>query len=139
MSGEHSIEKYYYALAEGVLPEKGEYTDFLLKEAKGNISRVVNEDTPGAKKARLIYEKIGQKEIDGILYEIKRDDLVKDGWIVLDFSEKEKELIDKGLSMKENNVKILLVSDVYKKYFPKNGNEIIKKVRKFRKDKKYEC
>ena len=41
--------------------------------------------------------------------------------------------------MKENNVKILLVSDVYKKYFPKNGNEIIKKVRKFRKDKKYEC
>ena len=70
MSGEHSIEKYYYALAEGVLPEKGEYTDFLLKEAKGNISRVVNEDTPGAKKARLIYEKIGQKEIDGILYSL---------------------------------------------------------------------
>ena len=78
-------------------------------------------------------------EIDGILYEIKRDDLVKDGWIVLDFCNKEKELIDKSLSMKENNVKILLVSDVYKKYFPKNGNEIIKKVRKFRKDKKYEC
>ena len=39
MSGEHSIEKKYYAVVKGELSEKGEFTDFLLKEAKGNVSK----------------------------------------------------------------------------------------------------
>lgn len=72
MSGEHSIEKMYYALVEGELPEKGEYLDFLLKEAKGNISKVVKEGTEGAKKARLMYEKVRERQIDGVLYTLVR-------------------------------------------------------------------
>ena len=68
LSGEHSIEKHYYAVVEGKLEEKGEFTDYLLKESKENLSRIVTENTPGAKKARLMYEPIENREIDGIVY-----------------------------------------------------------------------
>lgn len=72
LSGEHSIEKYYYALVEGELEEKGEFVDYLLKDPKANASKIVKEGTQGAKKARLLYEKIRTKEIDGIKYTMVR-------------------------------------------------------------------
>lgn len=70
MSGEHSIEKYYYAVVEGVVDDKGELLDFLLKNPKENVSRVVSKETTGAKKARLLYERVGIKNIDGKDYSI---------------------------------------------------------------------
>ncbi|MDL2225688.1 RNA pseudouridine synthase, partial [Eubacteriales bacterium OttesenSCG-928-M02] len=49
-----TFQKYYHAILDGVPEERGTFTDFLLKE-RGNLSRVVPADTPGAKKAILHY------------------------------------------------------------------------------------
>lgn len=68
LSGEHSIEKKYYAVVKGQMESKGEFTDYLLKDAKDNVSKVVSKETAGAKKAVLSYEAIEQKEIDGVFY-----------------------------------------------------------------------
>lgn len=60
---ENRIEKQYEALVYGN-PDKesGELTDYMLKDAKTNTSRVVNKDTNGAKKALLKYETIKKDE-----------------------------------------------------------------------------
>ena len=72
MSGEHSIEKKYYAVVKGELLGKGEFTDYLLKEPKGNVSRIVKEGTNGAKKAVLGYEALEQKTIGEAVYTLVR-------------------------------------------------------------------
>lgn len=60
---ERSVDKYYYAVVWGKMPEeKGTLTDYLLKDGKSNTSKVVREDTAGAKKAELDYEVIETKE-----------------------------------------------------------------------------
>ena len=52
---ERTTEKKYLALTRGSLPEdSGTLTDFLLK-GKNNLSSIVKEGTPGAKKASLSY------------------------------------------------------------------------------------
>lgn len=65
MSGEHSIEKQYFAVVCGELTGKGEFTDYLVKDAGTNVSKAVPEGTSGAKKAMLAYEALEQKELDG--------------------------------------------------------------------------
>ena len=53
------FSKKYYALAEGEFPDcvgvRTEACDFLAEDKRANLSRVVPEGTPGAKKARLFY------------------------------------------------------------------------------------
>ncbi len=72
MSGEHSIEKKYYAVVKGELSGKGEMIDYLLKDGKNNVSRVVQEGSKDAKKAVLSYEAIEQKLVDGEIYTLVR-------------------------------------------------------------------
>lgn len=51
------IEKKYMAVIHGELPEKtGTFTDYLLKDGKNNMSRVVSDKVKDAKKAILEYE-----------------------------------------------------------------------------------
>ena len=73
-----SIEKTYHALCrpgpyiykeKTELPQQGELVDFLLKEARTNLSRVVPEGTKGAKKAVLDYRLL-KAENGKALYEI---------------------------------------------------------------------
>jgi 23S rRNA pseudouridine1911/1915/1917 synthase len=57
------IEKYYYALTDGVPDKKkGSLEDYLLRDGKNNISSVVPKGTKDAKRAALKYEVI---ESDG--------------------------------------------------------------------------
>ena len=70
ISGKHSIEKYYYAVVTGNPGEKGEYTDWLLKESRGNVSRALAENTTGAKKAVLNFTTLETKEIEGVEYSL---------------------------------------------------------------------
>ena len=72
MSGEHSIEKKYYAVVSGELTGKGEFVDYLMKDAGGNVSRIVTEGTKGAKKAVLGYEALEQRMIAGKRYTLVR-------------------------------------------------------------------
>ena len=72
LSGEHAIEKYYYAVVTGRPENKGNYTDYLLKDPGLNVSRVADADVSGAKKASLNYETIETKEISGREYSLVR-------------------------------------------------------------------
>jgi len=63
-SGDHAIGKYYLAVCKGHFDEnKGELEDYLAKDAKNNISRVVSENAPGAKRALLTYEVLEERTI----------------------------------------------------------------------------
>ena len=56
-SRERAMDKCYMALAEGTFQQSsGELKDYLMREGKSNISRVVSQVTPGAKQAKLYYE-----------------------------------------------------------------------------------
>lgn len=72
LSGEHAIEKYYYAVVTGRPENKGNYTDYLLKNPGLNVSHVADADVSGAKKASLNYETIETKEISGREYSLVR-------------------------------------------------------------------
>ena len=54
--------KQYHAVVCGTLPQKtGEFVDYLQKDARAGVSRVVKKDDSGAKPAKLFYEAV--KEI----------------------------------------------------------------------------
>jgi len=60
---EHMMDKQYYAVLNGILEKKeGTLEDYLLKDGKTNLSKVVSKQTKDAKEARLFYEKIAEKE-----------------------------------------------------------------------------
>ena len=66
---ENKLNKRYLTVLCGKLPaDEGTLEDFLLKNARTNLSEVVSKDRKGAKKAILHYKKIAEKETDiGIL------------------------------------------------------------------------
>lgn len=58
----HHMEREYLAVVEGEdLPARGDLRDWLLQGEDGLV-RVVPEGTPGAKEARLRYERLGARE-----------------------------------------------------------------------------
>ena len=61
-------DKFYYAVTDGVPDkEKDSLCNFLLKDTKGNTSKVVTEKMPGAKQAKLNYEVMEQNENRALL------------------------------------------------------------------------
>lgn len=62
LSGEHAIEKYYYAVVTGRPENKGNYKDYLLKDPGLNVSRVADADVSGAKKPLLIMRRLKQRK-----------------------------------------------------------------------------
>ncbi len=65
-----SFGKKYYAVLTGQIAPVGTLVDFLYKDSRTNISRVVREHTQGAKRAELSYRVI-QKEQQYSLVEIE--------------------------------------------------------------------
>ena len=62
---EHKLNKRYLTVLCGKLPaEQGTLEDYLLKNARTNLSEVVSKDRKGAKKAVLHYTRIAEKETD---------------------------------------------------------------------------
>lgn len=61
---ERTIKKTYLAIVEGQ-PEDQTYTHFIKKKFKGNVSHIVDEKTPKAKKAILHTKHIRSFELDG--------------------------------------------------------------------------
>ena len=74
---EKKLNKRYLTVLCGKLPhDEGTLEDYLLKNARTNLSEVVSKDRKGAKKAILHYRKIAEKETEiGVLTlaEIKLD------------------------------------------------------------------
>lgn len=50
---EHAQDRHYWAVAQGIIPEERTLTDYLLKDARTGMVRVVSENVSGGKKARL--------------------------------------------------------------------------------------
>lgn len=64
--GEDSMHKCYLAVVHGEPTKKeGTLSDYLLKEPKGNVSKVVDKDTKDAKYAELSYQVLCTKQIVG--------------------------------------------------------------------------
>jgi len=63
-----AADKYYYAVTDGV-PEKasGTLIDYLLRDGKSNISKVVTSQTGGVKRAELSYEVIAKNHAQALL------------------------------------------------------------------------
>lgn len=62
---ENRLNKRYLTVLCGKLPaEQGTLEDYLLKNARTNLSEVVSKDRKGAKKAILHYTRIAEKETD---------------------------------------------------------------------------
>jgi len=62
---EDRLNKCYLTVLCGKLPEEnGTVENYLLKNARTNLSEVVSKDRKGAKKAVLHYRKIAEKETD---------------------------------------------------------------------------
>ena len=61
----------------GKLPDKnGEFVDYLLKDGKNNVSKVVKEGTAGAKYAKLLYETLKEIEKDDKVYTLVKVTLI---------------------------------------------------------------
>lgn len=61
-------DKYYYAMTDGVPPQKkGVLEDYLLRDAKTNTSSVVTQKSPDAKLACLSYEVAEQNDRNAVL------------------------------------------------------------------------
>ena len=59
------IQKYYQVVVSGLMDEaEGTYEDFLLHDKKSNVTRVVDKNTRGAKKAVLNYEVLDELDTD---------------------------------------------------------------------------
>lgn len=58
---EHSFKKRYYAIiTRESFPEDGTLVDYLVKDSRTNLSKVVKESDPRAKKAELQYHTVDQ-------------------------------------------------------------------------------
>lgn len=63
-----SADKFYYAVTDGLpAQKKGTLEDYLLRDGRTNISKVVSAKTAGAKRAELSYEVIEQNDRSAIL------------------------------------------------------------------------
>lgn len=59
------INKEYMAVCNGKFKEeKGELTNYLLKNQRLNVSQIVDKNTKGAKEAKLTYEVLGYKNTE---------------------------------------------------------------------------
>lgn len=63
-----AADKFYYAVTDG-LPEKkkGTLEDYLLRDGKTNLSKVVSSKTDGAKRAELSYEVLAQNDRNALV------------------------------------------------------------------------
>lgn len=62
-AGDRTMKKFYLAAVHGEIQEmQGTMTDYLLKDGRQNLSKVVSEKTPGGKKAELNYRILEQAD-----------------------------------------------------------------------------
>lgn len=71
------FNKHYYACVCGKLPaDTGTFVDYLKKDEKANVSKMVSENTEGAKYAKLEYEVVRETECDGKILSLVKIHLI---------------------------------------------------------------
>lgn len=66
----HHFEKSYLAIVRGIAKDEDMLINFIMKNQRQNISKIVNKNSSGAKEARLSYKKIKQIEINNEIYSL---------------------------------------------------------------------
>ncbi|WP_317367916.1 RluA family pseudouridine synthase [uncultured Tyzzerella sp.] len=66
----HSFKKGYLAVVCGKAKDEDIIVDFIMKNQRQNISKIVNKNSSGAKEARLSYKKVAQIDIDSNVYSL---------------------------------------------------------------------
>lgn len=66
----HRFEKRYLAIVCGLSKEEDTLIDWIMKNQRLNMSKIVNKNSSGAKEARLSYKKVSQIEIDEKIYSL---------------------------------------------------------------------
>jgi 23S rRNA pseudouridine1911/1915/1917 synthase len=56
------VEKYYTAITCGIAPEKAYFEDYLMKNQRENVSKIVNKGNIGAKIAKLELERLSHND-----------------------------------------------------------------------------
>lgn len=67
---EHSFEKGYLAIACNLSKEEDTLVDYIMKNQRQNISKIVNKNSTGAKEAILSYKRINYIELEGDIYSL---------------------------------------------------------------------
>ena len=63
-----TLKKYYHALVPNTISAGGELEDYLMKDAKTNLSKVVSKGTQGAKVAKLKWKAVSTHNIGDAAY-----------------------------------------------------------------------
>lgn len=58
----HGVQKTYLAVVRGAAPDQMELCDYLLKDGRSGMVKVVEASAPGAKQARLVSENLARRE-----------------------------------------------------------------------------
>ncbi len=66
----HNFEKNYLAIVCGIAKDEDRLINFIMKNQRQNISKIVNKNSSGAKEAILSYKKMKQIEIDNQIYSL---------------------------------------------------------------------
>lgn len=64
------LKKYYHALVPNVVSEGGELEDYLIKDAKTNLSKVASKGIQGAKVAKLAWKAVSKQMYGDVAYEL---------------------------------------------------------------------
>lgn len=72
----HEVEKVYYAVVQGDVKEKDTLVNWIFKNQRLNISKVVNKNSPSSKEAILSYEKLEKFEYEDEEYSLVKINLV---------------------------------------------------------------
>lgn len=67
---EGKFSKRYLAIVCGSAKEKDSLNDWIMKNQRLNISKIVNKNSPGSKEAKLNYKKLKEKEINGEIFSL---------------------------------------------------------------------
>lgn len=70
-AGDSMTKEYLAAVYKESVPRAGELTDYLLKDGRTNVSRVVPSEVKGAKEARLSYEILSEEPSGTALVKIR--------------------------------------------------------------------
>lgn len=65
-----TLKKYYHALVPHAISAGGELEDYLIKDAKTNLSKVVSKETQGAKLAKLVWKFIVTQNVGDVTYDL---------------------------------------------------------------------
>lgn len=71
-----NFSKYYLAVVYGSAKQNDSLTDWIMKNQRLNLSKIVHKNSPGSKEAKLNYKKLSEKNINGEIFSLLEIELL---------------------------------------------------------------